>query len=252
MTQQVAESNEALRVSKPAVTLQKSCRVDGPHWLIAQLLDFGTEPDAGYEDAKMSWRSKLVWYCDPRKWLRTIVHLQDTPHSIALGTAIGVFIGMTPTFGIQMLLVVTLAFLFRPFFRFNQIAALLAVYISNPFTMVPIYWFNYRLGTLFTHSNVTWDEFVDLFHYSKFSEWFVTISNVFYTLGAPLIIGSFLVATVLALPTYPLMLRLVERVQRRRVLRKQKHSSDHSCEIPLVEVAQPESSSVTCHDHNEF
>ncbi|MBV10370.1 MAG: hypothetical protein CMN21_14270, partial [Rubinisphaera sp.] len=74
------------------------------------------------------------WYVSPQLWLRKIVSLDDTPHSIALGTSIGVFVAMTPTVGIQMVVVLLIAALCKPFFRFNQVAGLIAVYISNPVT----------------------------------------------------------------------------------------------------------------------
>ena len=95
----------------------------------------------------------------PREFLRTILMLDDTPHSIALGTAIGMFIGMTPTVGIQMGLVLIFAFLVRPLFSFNKVAAVLTVYISNPFTVAPIYWGCYKLGTVFVEGNVTYEDF---------------------------------------------------------------------------------------------
>jgi uncharacterized protein len=211
-----------------SISLTQDKRLDAPHWFFAQFIELDDELELHSENSSMSWRSKVSWWCDPRQWIRTIVHLQDTPHAIALGTAIGVFIGLTPSFGIQMLLVLAIAFLARPFFHFNQFAALVAVYVSNPFTMLPIYWFNYRLGTLFISSDISWDEFKSLFQYSDYSEWFSTIANVFYTLGAPLVIGSLIVATVFALPTYPLMLRLVEKVQLRRKLRKAKKAQQKS------------------------
>ena len=80
----------------------------------------------------MSDSRPLRWWSDPRSLLRHILMLDDTPHSIALGTAIGMFIGMTPTVGIQMILVIVFAFLVKPLFTFNRIAALITVYISNP------------------------------------------------------------------------------------------------------------------------
>jgi hypothetical protein len=61
----------------------------------------------------------------PRTLLRSILMLDDTPHSVALGTAIGMFVGMTPTVGIQMIIVLIVAFLTRPFLKFNKIAAVL-------------------------------------------------------------------------------------------------------------------------------
>lgn len=172
----------------------------------------------GKAKLSMSWKSRLIWWCNPQQWFQSILRLQDTPHSIALGTAIGVFVSLTPTFGIQMLLVLTLALLFRPFFQFNKFAALVAVYISNPLTMVPIYWMNYRIGAIFTGVQIERAEFVQLFRYSGYAEWWSTITNVFYTLGTPLVVGSLLVAISCALPTYPVMLRILKRVQALREL----------------------------------
>ncbi|TWT58761.1 hypothetical protein KOR42_21470 [Thalassoglobus neptunius] len=166
----------------------------------------------------MNWRSKIAWWYDPRQWVRAILLLRDTPHSIALGTAIGIFIGLTPTFGIQMILVIALAFLTRKLFRFNRFAALVAVYVSNPFTMLPIFWFNYRVGALFIHSQLTWDEFAKVFKYNGMREWWHSFLNAFHLIGSPLIVGSLIVASVFALPTYPLMKRLLENVQKRRQL----------------------------------
>lgn len=247
MSQRVATSENSLQAhDRPAheqsaydqpIVLSEKRRLDNPHWFFSQLLQFDLETENQDEQTTMSWRSKLSWWCSPRQWVRTIIHLDDTPHSIALGTAIGVFIGLTPTFGIQMLLVFAVAFAAKPIFSFNKFAALVAVYISNPFTMVPIYWFNYQLGTVFIPSEITWDEFVRLFRYNSYSEWVFAISNVFYTLGAPLVIGSLLVATFFSLPTYPFVLRLVEGVQQRRLARKAKKSRKATDSSVLREMA---------------
>ncbi|MBN1765264.1 MAG: DUF2062 domain-containing protein [Sedimentisphaerales bacterium] len=71
-----------------------------------------------------------------------ILHADDTPHKLALGLALGVFIGWTPTIGLQMLLVVLLAALLRA----NTRVGVPIVWISNPLTIVPIYWLNYQVG----------------------------------------------------------------------------------------------------------
>ena len=102
----------------------------------------------------MATSQHLSWY-SPRYLLRAILMLDGSPHSIALGTAIGMFIALTPTVGIQMLIVIGFAFLVRPLFRFNKMAALMTVYISNPLTVVPLYWFNYKVGTIFLEGTVS-------------------------------------------------------------------------------------------------
>ena len=73
-----------------------------------------------------------------------VLHADDTPHRLALGIALGMFVGWTPTVGLQMLLVVLLA----PSFRVNPIVGIPIVWVSNPFTIVPIYFSNYWFGHL--------------------------------------------------------------------------------------------------------
>lgn len=159
---------------------------------------------------------QVKWYSSPRTLLRTILMLDDTPHSIALGTTIGVFIGITPTVGVQMILVMLLAVLVSPLFQFNRVAALLTVYISNPLTFVPLYWFNYEVGTLFVAGELTRDELRGILNYSNFSQWWETVVLLIVEVGGPLIIGSLVVASVCAVLTYPAMLWLLRRVREDR------------------------------------
>ena len=152
----------------------------------------------------------------PRALLRTILMLDDTPHSIALGTAIGMFFGMTPTVGIQMILVLTFAFLMRPFFKFNKVAGVLTVYVTNPLTVVPIYWACYKIGTYFVAGHVTYEKFSGILEYKGYEEWSRTVRSLVFDVGAPLLVGCLLVATVSALLTYPTMIWLIRQVRRRQ------------------------------------
>ena len=147
----------------------------------------------------------LHWWSSPRTLLRTILMLDDTPHAVALGTAIGMFIGLTPTVGIQMILVVVFSLLTRRIFGFSRVAALITVYISNPLTVAPIYWFNYQVGTLFLPGNVTREAFAEILHYRGFSEWWDAIVTLFVDVGGPLIVGSLVIASIVGVLTYPVM-----------------------------------------------
>lgn len=77
-----------------------------------------------------------------KKWIIHLLHLDDSAHRIALGVAIGMFVAVTPTWGIQMLLVVGLAWLCRA----NKVAGIPLVWVTNPATNVPIYSFCYIVG----------------------------------------------------------------------------------------------------------
>ncbi len=191
--------------------------------------------------------TKLAWYSSPRRLLRSILMLDDTAHSIALGTAIGMFIALTPTVGIQMLMVVCFAFLTRPFFRFNQFAALITVYVSNPLTLVPIYWFDYKIGTYYTGGSMTQGDFARILEFEGFSGWWETFKQLMLEVGSPLIIGSLIVATFFSLLTYPIMLRLVTHFQKRTPVEDQK-VTDSQTVVPYKAVdADQNTKSVQLH-----
>jgi len=71
-----------------------------------------------------------------------LIHSHATPKEVAQGFALGAFIAMTPTLGLQTPIVIGLCALFRA----NQISAVLAVWITNPLTAFPIYYFIYKVG----------------------------------------------------------------------------------------------------------
>ena len=64
------------------------------------------------------------------------------PREIALGFALGLFVGMTPFMGFQMLIAVFFATLFKA----NKISAAAAVWISNPLTAPVLYSITYLTG----------------------------------------------------------------------------------------------------------
>ncbi len=129
--------------------------------------------------------------------------------------AIGVGIGMTPTIPFQMLLAFSIAWALRA----NRVCALVPVWITNPLTVVPVYYFNYRVGRFVVMS--------DSIPYEKFAGFFKGNGgfpyNFIYGIGnalqgwlenwaqilLALIIGSLVVGLISALISYPVTLRLV-------------------------------------------
>jgi uncharacterized protein (DUF2062 family) len=74
--------------------------------------------------------------------IHNVLHADDTPHRLALGVAIGMFVAFTPTIGLQTILAVGLAALLRA----NKLICIPLVWVTNPVTGVPIYALCYRLG----------------------------------------------------------------------------------------------------------
>jgi uncharacterized protein (DUF2062 family) len=134
--------------------------------------------------------------------------LQGSPHAIARGVAVGVFAGWFPLFGLQTIIGITLAAVLRG----NKIAAAAATWVSNPFTYVPIYTFNFQIGcwilgskTLANLGNLTtWDEFMALSG----------------EVAIALFLGCTVVGIISAVIGYGLSLQVVSYLRDRRIQRK--------------------------------
>lgn len=108
------------------------------------------------------WRRKLRYL-----YLR-LIRLRSTTPAIARGLGTGVFAGLFPFFGFQTIIGVGLAMLVRG----NKLTAAVGTWISNPFTYVPVYLFNFKLGQLIlgTHdlsTDVDWTSWSDLLEAGK-------------------------------------------------------------------------------------
>ena len=119
------------------------------------------------------------------------------------------FWGMTPTVGVQMMIVLAFYYLCKPFFTFNVKAALVTVYISNPVTMLAIYWFDYEVGRLLVGGDLTKAELAAVLEYSSLAEWWETVRDLVGRVGLPMLVGSVAVGTASALAAYPLTRWLV-------------------------------------------
>jgi len=152
-----------------------------------------------------------------------LLRLRDTPGSIAWGMAWGFFVGMTPTMGAQMYI----AALSAPLVRANIFSAVLAVWITNPWTFLPIYYANYRCGI--------WLLFMDPLSYDEIRETIMIITanlitspttawhNGFMKLGNhlwPLLLGCLVVGVLGMAPVFFATYGTVVYYRRQRELRR--------------------------------
>jgi uncharacterized protein len=79
--------------------------------------------------------------------------------SIAGGLALGLFIAFTPTIPFQMLLAVFTGM----YLKINLPVALIACWVTNPLTAVPIYAAAWQLGRYIIENNTIINNFLDLF-----------------------------------------------------------------------------------------
>ena len=77
-----------------------------------------------------------------REFVDRVKKLEGDPHYVAMGMAIGVFIGITPTMPFHTVLAVALAIVLRG----SKAAAALGVWFSNPVTAPIFYWGSYKAG----------------------------------------------------------------------------------------------------------
>jgi hypothetical protein len=141
------------------------------------------------------WKRKLRYL-----YLR-IIRLRSTTPAIARGLATGVFAGLFPFFGAQTILGVFLAVLVRG----NKLTAAVGTWISNPFTYVPIYLFNFKVGQLLlgTHdlsTNVDWTSSAELLQAGK-------------AFAVTLLLGCTVVGAIAATIAYFLGLWLIPRLR---------------------------------------
>jgi uncharacterized protein (DUF2062 family) len=86
--------------------------------------------------------SRRRWITPLRKAYYRFLKIRGNPREIALGFALGLFVGMSPFMGLHMAIAVPLAALFK----WNKFSAALSVWISNPLSAPVIYGITYYVG----------------------------------------------------------------------------------------------------------
>ena len=82
-----------------------------------------------------------------RKVYERFIRIRGNPREVALGFALGVFVGMTPTMGVQT----PIAIFFAALCGWSKLSAAVGVWISNPLTAPVIYGVSYITGAKMMH-----------------------------------------------------------------------------------------------------
>jgi uncharacterized protein (DUF2062 family) len=70
-----------------------------------------------------------------RRTFRVLLHVEGTPHRIALAFGIGVFIAFFPIVGIHTAMALGIALAFR----LSRVAILAGTFVNNPWTIAPLF-----------------------------------------------------------------------------------------------------------------
>jgi len=137
--------------------------------------------------------------------IQKILHADDTPHAIALGTAVATFIAFLPLVGLQTLISISLAAALRA----NKAVCVPIVWITNPFTLVPIYGAWFGLGRWVMASPTEADSVVvlnELGQQQQLNAWTLEFWKDLFSrlagLGLELWIGCAIVGVVLSMISY--------------------------------------------------
>jgi uncharacterized protein (DUF2062 family) len=159
----------------------------------------------GSEQPKESWWRRHAGAHGIR--LRKI---NDSPHSVALGSAVGMFFGFTPLFGLKTLLSILIAWLFRS----NKMAAAITVTLHDlilPFAPAILY-LEYQMGMWVLHGREPHWPRVRHIALRDYMEW-----TTFFTLGQPTLVGSLFLALPSAAIVYFLVRTFLSRAHLTRV-----------------------------------
>ena len=144
-----------------------------------------------------------------------IIRINDPPEKIALGAAIGAFIGFMPTVGMAMLF----SLLFAHLFKANKAAALLGTFVMNPISS-PIVWSaSAALGSL-----IFWNDMASFMHIGS------DFGQLKETLGRDLLAfftGNFILSAIGGFIVYHVVLRGIIRHREKRAAKKFKKKLVH-------------------------
>jgi len=139
-----------------------------------------------------------------------IKKLNGDPHYVALGMAIGVFVGVTPTIPFHTALALALSFLFRG----SKAAAAIGVWFSNPVTIPFFYYGSYKVGAFF------WGD--SMIPFDPKQESLTELFKMGADVLAAMMVGGVIIGIVPGVAAYFITLKIMtaERFQKKNNLKK--------------------------------
>ena len=149
-----------------------------------------------------------------------VLHLDEEPSRLAAGMAVGVFIGITPFYGLHTLLALGAAYVFR----LNKAATITGAWLNLPWFAPFVYAFCFQMGEAVLTGD--WNRF-SLASIQGFAEYlrnpretastlYQMVWDMLFTASKPLFVGTTIVGIVLAIAAYFITLEAVRDVRRLR------------------------------------
>lgn len=142
--------------------------------------------------------------------------LKGDPKSLAMGTAVGIFIGLTPTVPLHTIAIVGTTLVMRV----STIAALIAATIvSNPLTFALQYFLAWKIGDLILPDRLTWariQEVLNAITSQGFVDSLKTVSTLSFDAVLVMMVGGILLAIPPTLLSYYFTLRFFIKLREKR------------------------------------
>jgi uncharacterized protein (DUF2062 family) len=148
------------------------------------------------------------WAGKVKLFFKKFFLIEDTPHKIAAGAALGIFLGIFPGEGVaSTLLLATLL-------KFNRLAAMSGVLLTNMWSTLVVLPFAALTGALIFGKNylVLFNQYKDNLHLG-FAYFFGKV--VFLDLTLPLLVGFLVVSALIALVAYFIFFTMITRHHRK-------------------------------------
>lgn len=174
-----------------------------------------------------------------RERVTGILHLDEEPSRLALGLAVGVFIGITPFFFLHTLLAVAVALVFR----LNMAATITGAWINLPWFAPFVYAFCLKLGEAVLSGDLRLASrvgeltaaataFLQTSAADHAGNFFQMFWDALFVASTPLFVGTTIVGTAAAIATYFVALGAIKEI---RHLRHLAHRAEHPGEHRSME-----------------
>jgi uncharacterized protein (DUF2062 family) len=155
-----------------------------------------------------------------RERVTSVLHLDEEPSHLALSMAVGVFIGLTPLYGLHTLIALAAAYVFR----LNKAATITGAWLNLPWFAPFIYGFCFKLGESLLSGDFTWFSFGELAEVAgsylratprEHADYFWQLLwDMLFVASMPLFVGTTVVGLVAGIVTYFVTLEAVREVRR--------------------------------------
>lgn len=142
-----------------------------------------------------------------RYWYLRTLRIRAHPHKVALGLALGVFVGFLPIVPFQIVTAVSLAFLVKG----NKLAAALGTWVSNPLNIPFLYYLFYLVGKFFWPGEVA---------YSLTSFEMKEILKAGWDVFGMMCLGGAILGLPAAILTYFIFVKVLKKYNQKRLEKK--------------------------------